>query len=225
MTKRTKFADGQTARILVVDDHPLVREGLATRIAHQQDMEVCGEADSLNEALAQVKATSPNLVIIDIRLTDSHGIDLIKEIHSRWPGVKMLVVSAYDESLYAERALRAGADGYINKRELQDNVIVALRTVLDGRCYLSPRMTQQLVGQAIGSKNSRDHDPITRLSDREMEVFQLIGRGKTSSEIAQQLHLSAHTIDTHREKIRHKLGLKNSVKLMHKAVQWVLENG
>jgi DNA-binding NarL/FixJ family response regulator len=163
-------------------------------------------------------------VIVDIALADSNGIELIKDVKARFPKVKMLVVSAYDESLYAERALRAGAHGYINKCELQENVVEALRTVLDGQRYLSQKMTQRLVGQAVGSKDSTQDDPMRRLSDRELEVFQLIGQGKTTGDIARNLHLSVHTIDTHREKLRHKLGVKNSAELMQRAVQWTLEN-
>lgn len=212
-------------RILIVDDHPLMREGLASRIAPQPDMEVCGEADSVAQGLAQVKATSPDLVIVDIQLFESHGIELIQEIHAHFPSIRMLAVSAFDESLYAERALRAGAHGYINKRELQDNILDAIRTVLSGQRYVSEKMTQQLVAQAISGKDPTQSDPVQRLSDRELEVFQLIGRGKSTSAIADQLYLSVHTIDTHREKIRHKLGVKNGTELMQRAVQWVLENG
>jgi DNA-binding NarL/FixJ family response regulator len=214
-----------TKRILIVDDHPLMREGLAARIAPQSDMEVCGEAASVDEAIAQVKATNPDLIIVDIALAESHGIDLIKDVKARFPKIKMLVVSAHDESLYAERALRAGAHGYINKREVQEKVVDAMRSVLEGQRYLSAKMTQQLVGQAIGSKDSTESDPIQRLSDRELEIFHLIGQGKTTGAIAEQLFLSVHTIDTHREKLRHKLGVKNGAELMRRAVQWVLENG
>jgi len=214
-----------TKRILIVDDHPLIRDGLAARIAPQPDMEICGEAGSARDALAQVKANTPDLVIVDIQLADSHGIDLIKDIHGRYPRIKMLVVSAFDESLYAERALRAGAHGYINKRELQDNILDALRTVLDGQRYLSAKMTQQLVGQVVAGTDASSREPVQRLSDRELEVFQLIGRGRTTAAIARQLHLSPNTIDTHREKIRHKLGVRNGTELMQRAVQWVLENG
>jgi DNA-binding NarL/FixJ family response regulator len=225
MSERRTLARGRATRILVVDDHPLVREGLSARISSQLDMEICGEAASVIEALAQVKATSPDVCIIDIQLFESHGIDLIKEIHARFPSIKMLVVSAYDESLYAERALRAGAHGYINKRELQDNILVALRTVIDGQRYLSSKMTQQLVGQLVGSKDPIDGDPVKRLSDRKLEIFQLIGRGITTGAIARQLHLSPHTIDTHREKIKRKLNLKNAAELQRAAAQWMLENG
>ena len=225
MTKRTMLTSKKTARILVVDDHPLIREGLAARIAPQPDMEICGEAGNANEALEQVQATRPDLVIIDIQLTESHGIELIKEIQRRYPRLKMLVVSAYDESLYAERALRAGADGYINKRELQDNILDALRTVIVGQRYLSPKMTQRLVGLATAGRDVTDGDPLHRLSNRELEVFELIGQGKTTGAIAHQLFLSPHTIETHREKLRRKLGVKNGAELVQRAVQWVLENG
>jgi DNA-binding NarL/FixJ family response regulator len=225
MTDPSKLARRRVKRILVVDDHPLVREGLAARIAPQSDMEICGEAASVAEALAQVKATNPDVCIIDIQLFESHGIDLIKDIHSQYPKIKMLVVSAYDESLYAERALRAGANGYINKRELQDGILDALRTVVAGERYLSPKMTQQLVGQFIAHRDSGDVAPVQRLSDRELEVFELIGHGHTTGAIARQLHLSPHTIDSHREKIKHKLNLKNASELQRAATQWMLENG
>jgi DNA-binding NarL/FixJ family response regulator len=225
MNDKTRRAGKRTMKILIVDDHPLMREGLASRIAPQADMEVCGEAASVDEALTQVKATNPDLVIVDIALADSNGIDLIKDVKARFPNIKMLVVSAYDESLYAERALRAGAHGYVNKQEVQEKVIDAIRAVLDGERYLSLSMTQKLVGQAIVGKDLTESDPIQRLSDRELEVFQLIGQGKTTGAIAEQLFLSVHTIDTHREKLRHKLGVKNGAELMRRAVQWTLENG
>jgi len=214
-----------TKKVLIVDDHPLVREGLALRVSSQPDLEVCGEAASADEALNQVEATSPDLAIIDIQLVESSGIDLIKEVKARFPRVKVLVVSAYDDSLYAERALRAGALGYINKRQCQEKIIEAVRTVLDGRRYASDEITQRLFSLAVTGGAHTLADPIQRLSDRELEVFQLIGQGLKSSAIANRLFLSVHTIDSHREKIRHKLGLKNGNELMQRAVQWVLNNG
>lgn len=225
MNSIRKITSRRPSKILVVDDHPLLREGLAARIDSQPDLEICGEAESVDGALLQIKATRPDLVIVDIQLAEGHGIDLIKEIHGRFPDVKMLVVSAFDESLYAERALRAGAHGYINKRELQDNIIDALRTVLNGKRYVSSKMMQYLVGQAVGGKDAAEGDPVSRLSDRELEVFQMIGLGKTTAQIARELHLSVHTIETHREKIRHKLALRNSAELMQRAVQWTLQGG
>lgn len=213
------------SRILIVDDHPIVREGLAARIDGQPDLEVCGEASGINDALSQYRSLSPDLTLIDIQLEDGNGIELIKEIYARNSAAKMLVVSAFDESLYAKRALRAGALGYVNKRELQDKVIDAIRTTLSGQRYLSPKIMQQLLSQVVSNNTPVNEDPIQRLSDRELEVFQLIGHGKTTSAIAAQLQLSVHTIDTHREKLRHKLNAKNSAELMKLAVQWVLENG
>ncbi|WDI41730.1 response regulator [Bremerella sp. P1] len=213
------------SRILIVDDHPIVREGLAARIDGQPDLEVCGEASGINDALSQYRSLSPDLTLIDIQLEDGNGIELIKEIYARNSAAKMLVVSAFDESLYAKRALRAGALGYVNKRELQDKVIDAIRTTLSGQRYLSPKIMQQLLSQVASNNTPVNEDPIQRLSDRELEVFQLIGHGKTTSAIAAQLQLSVHTIDTHREKLRHKLNAKNSAELMKLAVQWVLENG
>ncbi len=212
-------------RILLVDDHPLVREGLAARIDAQPDLEVCGEAGTIRAALIEFQQSTPDLTIVDIQLEDGNGIDLIKDIHARSPHAKMLVVSAFDETLYAERALRAGALGFINKRELQDKVLEAIRTVLKGERYLSGKMTQHFLSQAVNQKGKPATDPVERLSDRELEVFQMIGNGMTTAAIARQLHLSVHTIDTHREKLRHKLGAKNGAELMKLAVQWVLENG
>ncbi|WP_199188771.1 MULTISPECIES: response regulator [Pirellulaceae] len=213
------------SRILIVDDHPIVREGLAARIDGQPDLEVCGEASSINDALSQYRSLSPDLTLIDIQLEDGNGIELIKEIYARNSAAKMLVISAFDESLYAQRALRAGALGYVNKRELQDKVLDAIRTTLKGERYVSPKIMQQLLSQVVSNTTRVDEDPVQSLSDRELEVFQLIGHGHTTGAIASQLQLSVHTIDTHREKLRHKLNAKNSAELMKLAVQWVLENG
>ena len=209
------------ARVLIVDDHPLVREGLTARISAQPDMEVCGEAADVDEALALLHTVNPALMIVDLALKSSHGVDLIKKVRREGAQTKMLVVSAYDESLFAERALRAGADGYINKQEAQEKVIDAIRVLLRGERYLSAEMTQRLLGQALSGKP--DRHGVANLSDRELEIFRLIGLGKSTRSIAQQLHLSVHTIETHRENIRAKLDLRNAAELMQRAVQWVLE--
>jgi len=216
----------RTAKVLIVDDHPLVREGLAVRMGTQPDLEVCGEAASADEALRQVEQSVPDLVVVDIRLEGSSGIALIEQIAERFPSVKMLVVSAYEERLYAQRALRAGAHGYINKRECQTKVLDAIRTVLRGHRYVSPAMSDRLIDQAVSRKDdSAGVDLVERLSDRELEVFQLIGQGKTTRAIARQLEVSVHTIDSYREKLRHKLNVKNGAELTQRAIQWVLENG
>ncbi len=209
--------------IAIVDDHPLVREGLAARISAQPDMEVCGEADGIESALELILARRPALVIVDIALRDGHGIDLIKRIVAAGVDTRMLVVSAYDESLFAERALRAGALGYINKQELQGKVVEALRTVLRGERYLSSAMAQRLIAQAIGSKAAQGGTEA--LTDRELQIFQLVGRGKSTREIANELNVSVHTIDSHREHMRAKLGLRSGTELIQRAVQWHMENG
>jgi len=213
-------------RVFVVDDHPMIREGLTACIKMQPDMEVCGEAAEAKQALANISnSPHPDLVLVDIGLADGNGLDLIRQIKSRFPNIKTLVLSAFDESLYAERALRAGALGYVTKRECQEKIIDALRTVLGGGRYLSESMTQRLVSQAVlGKQDGTPTDPVQKLSNRELEVFRLIGQGQTSRAIANQLHLSVHTVDSHREKIRHKLNLKNSTELNREAVQWMLEN-
>jgi DNA-binding NarL/FixJ family response regulator len=212
-------------KILIVDDHPLVREGLASRITRQPDMEICGEAADVNEALALVKTTNPDLVIVDLSLRLSHGTDLIKQVKARGEGTKMLVSSMYDESLYAERVLRAGAMGYINKQEMPEKVIEAIRQVLAGKVYLSPSMTDRLLSRAIGKTGEIERSPIEKLSNRELEIFRLIGRGLTTRQIAKDLHLSVKTVETHRENIKSKLSVSNSAELSRQAVQWVLENG
>jgi DNA-binding NarL/FixJ family response regulator len=222
MEQRTAGGGGCVS-IAIVDDHPLVREGLAARIAAQPDMEVCGEADGIESALELILAKRPALVIVDIALRDGHGIDLIKRIVAAGVNTRMLVVSAYDESLFAERALRAGALGYINKQELQGKVVEALRTVLRGERYLSSAMAQRLIAQAIGSKAAQGGTEA--LTDRELQIFQLVGRGKSTREIANELNVSVHTIDSHREHIRAKLDLRNGTELIQRAVQWHIENG
>jgi len=209
--------------IAIVDDHPLVREGLAARISAQPDMEVCGEADDIESAMEMIAAKRPALVIVDIALRDGHGIDLIKRIVAVGINTRMLVVSAYDESLFAERALRAGALGYINKQELQGKVVEALRTVLRGERYLSSAMAQRLIAQAIGSRAAAGGTEA--LTDRELQIFQLVGRGKSTREIANELNVSVHTIDSHREHIRAKLDLRSGTELIQRAVQWHIENG
>jgi DNA-binding NarL/FixJ family response regulator len=213
------------ARILIVDDHPMMRIGLAAQISDEPDLEVCGQAEDVNDALAATNSTRPDLAIIDIALKEGHGIDLVKEIKSRFPHVKMLALSAYPESLYAERALRAGALGYLNKQETGEKIFQAIRTVLAGDRYVSPEMTRRLVDQAIGAADPAQSSPVATLSDRELEIFRLIGQGLTTGAIARRLHISTHTVDTHREKMKRKLNARNAAELSRQAVRWVLENG
>ena len=212
------------AKILIVDDHPLVREGLAMRISLHPDLRVCGEAESEDEALALVKEVGPDLVLIDISLKSGHGLDLIKRIRSLDLAIKMLVVSGFQESLYAERAFRAGALGYLNKQQSNEKLIEAIRTVLAGKRFLSPEISRRLIEQALGASDATK-TPIERLTDRELEIFRMIGEGLTTSVIANQLFLSTHTIDTHRENIKRKLAVSTAAELTRTAVQWLLENG
>lgn len=211
-------------KILIVDDHPMVREGLTLRISNHSDLEVCGEAASEDEAMELVKQTKPDLMIIDITLKNGHGLELAKQVKSRYPSVKMLVVSGFQESLYGERALRAGAMGYLNKQESNEKVIEAIRIVLKGERFVGPELTRRLVARALDGRDQAK-DSIELLTDRELEIFRMIGEGQGSSVIASQLVLSTHTVDTHRENIKRKLGLSNAAELSRAAVQWLLENG
>lgn len=213
------------ARILIVDDHPAMRDGLTTQICNEPDLAVCGEAEDVVEALRLVGELNPDLVIIDISLKTGHGIDLIKQIRGRHPKTKMLVNSMYDESVYAERALQAGALGYLSKQTTRETLIIAIHNVLAGKTYLSPEMTERILKSRVGGMIVPGKSPIESLSDRELEVLTLIGQGQTTSAIATQLHLSVHTIDTYREKLKIKLNLANSAELNRYAVQWVLETG
>ena len=212
------------SRILIVDDHPMMRDGLTMRINSQEDMLVCGEAACENEAVELVMQTCPDLVLVDISLQSGNGIELVKRIRLLNAETKILVVSTFQESLYAERALRAGALGYLNKQESNDKLLVAIRTVLKGERFMSPEITQRLVSQALGKQSLTD-DPLKILTDRELEIFRLIGAGNSTSTIAEQLFLSPHTVDTHRENIKKKLGFKNAAELNRQAIQSMLESG
>jgi DNA-binding NarL/FixJ family response regulator len=220
--KQTK----KRARILIVDDHPAVREALASRIGRQPDLEVCGEAADMSEALRLVADTQPDLVVVDISLKTDSGIDLIKRIKDRNDSVRMLVWSMHSESLYAERALRAGALGYINKDQATDMIIDAIRRVLEGKVYLSDAMAEKMLHRAVGGgRKEATRSPLDVLADRELEVFRLIGQGVKTAEIAERLHLSVKTVETYRDRIREKLDLSDGTELAHYATQWVLENG
>jgi DNA-binding NarL/FixJ family response regulator len=214
------------ARILIVDDHPAVREALASRIGRQPDLEVCGEAADLSEALRLVADTQPDLVVVDISLKTGSGIDLIKRIKDRNDNVGMLVWSMHSEALYAERALRAGALGYMNKDQATDKIVEAIRRVLEGKVYLSDPMAEKMLHRAVGGgREEVTRSPLDALADRELEVFHLIGQGVKTAEIAERLHLSVKTVETYRDRIRQKLDLTDGTELAHYATQWVLENG
>ena len=220
--KRGESAESRS-RILIVDDHPVVRRGLRMLIDDEPDLFVCGEAGDADEAIRVLDAKKPELVIVDLSLKESSGLELIKRIKSRNAAVKMLVSSMFDESLYAERVLNAGALGYVSKQEAMEKVIEAIRCVLSGRVYLSAAMSDRMLHRLARDHQATERSPVETLSDRELEVFEMIGRGRTTAEIAGQLHLSVKTVETHREKVKAKLGLKTAAELYQHAVRWVLE--
>jgi len=211
------------SKVLIVDDHPIVRHGLGELIARQGDLEVVGEAADVSEALRQIETNRPDVAVIDISLGGENGIELIERIKALYPEVKTLVSSMHDEKTFAGRALRAGALGYINKRESIRKVVDAVRQVLRGEIYLSPQMASQLLHRAaIGEP--LDQNPIETLSNRELEVFEMIGQGMNTQQIARKLQLSPRTIETHRKKIKTKLSLQNSAQLSRAAFRWVQED-
>jgi DNA-binding NarL/FixJ family response regulator len=217
----------ERARILIVDDHPAVREALAFRIGRQRDLEVCGEAADMGEALRLVAETQPDVAVIDITLRSGNGIDLIKRILHSNDRVRVLVWSMHSEALYAERALRAGALGYIKKDQATAQIVEAIRRVLGGKVYLSEAMAERMLQRAVGGAREEQltRSPVDVLADREFEVFRLIGEGVKTAEIAERLHLSVKTVETYRDRIRQKMDLSDGTRLSHYATQWVLENG
>ena len=206
-------------RILIVDDHPMMREGLHTLISRERDLIVCGEAETAGQALDAVANLKPDIVLADITLPGPNGIELIKDICALQHAVLILVVSMHDESLYAERVLRAGARGYIMKQESGPTMMQAIRQVLAGRIYLSDKMSARILEYVAGKRT--EASPIERLSDREWEVFQLIGQGKSTVQIAEELHLSPKTVETHRARVKEKLDLKTMPELISFASRWV----
>jgi len=211
-------------KILIVDDHPLVRQGLIGLLSTQSDFEVCGEASGIADARFQADSQKPDVAIIDLTLEDGSGIELIKYLNETHPEMKLLVLTMHDELVFAERALRAGAMGYVNKQEVSRTIVKAIREILEGKLYLSRRATERMVQLAVGSKGQQGQSPIERLTDRELEIFQMIGQGLTTRQIATKLGLSPKTVDAHRERIKQRLELKNVTELTKHAVQWVLEN-
>lgn len=216
-------ADIQTTQILIVDDHPVVRHGLRLALNGFSDLQICAEADGEDTAIQLFHELSPDFVIVDMSLNEGSGLELIKQLIAIDRQIRILVWSMHDESLFAERVLRAGAMGFLNKCERIDRVVLAIRRILSGKVFLSERMADLIVCRRIGTA-ADDRAPIDTLSDRELEVFQEIGRGVTTRQIAAKLGLSPKTIETYRENIKCKLHLSNSTELTKHAVQWVLEN-
>lgn len=224
-TRQEKPASAtKKAAVLLVDDHPIVRQGMAQLINREPDLTVCGEAASAHEALALLKTLKPDVAIIDISLEDRSGLDLLKDILVRRPKLPVLILSMHHESLYAERALHAGARGYVMKQEAPDKVLVAVRTILSGEIYVSEKMSAKMLRSLADVRSGGTAvSPIDRLSDRELEVFHLIGKGYSSSEIAAQLCISVKTIETHREHIKEKFKLTETGELRRVAIEWAAE--
>ena len=215
--------DSRIHRVLIVDDHPIVREGLRALISRQSDLEVCGEAEGASEAMEVVKSTNPDVAVIDISLKEGDGLELIRQIKQSHGSVRILVSSMHDESLYARRSLRAGALGYVSKENAARQIIDAIHRVLTGRIYLSERTSELLLSQFLGQEDEFGHHSVESLSDRELEVFRSIGQGLTTREIATRLNLSVKTVETYRQRIREKLAIRNGAELARRASQWVLE--
>ncbi len=207
-------------KILLVEDHPIFRLGLGELINTEDDLEVCGGAENVSQALQAIADLQPDLVVADITLENSDGIDLVKEVSKRYRRLPVLMLSMHDEFLYAERALHAGARGYIMKQEAMESVVTAIRHVLGGKVYLNDAMKERILANIADRTTAADKAPLERLTDREMEVFSLIGLGFTTREIARKLHLSIKTIGTYRERIKEKLNLKHATELIRHAVYW-----
>jgi DNA-binding NarL/FixJ family response regulator len=208
-------------KVLIVDDHPLVREGLTDLINKEKDMVVCGSTKDIPQTIGAIRQLEPDMVTIDISLENASGLDLMKDIKASFPGLPVLVLSMHQESIYAERAMRAGAKGYITKQEASKKIITAIRKVLKGQLYLSEPLKEKLLYSLIGSAEPEANIPlIDRLTDRELEVFRMIGHGKATREIAEQLCLSVKTIETYRARIKQKLNLTSGSELMRCAFQW-----
>lgn len=217
-------SDARGRRILIVDDHPIVRDGLCARIGAETDLSVCGETDNAGDAIRLVREARPHAAVVDISLKSGNGIDLVGRLKKNHEGVRVLVHSMYEETLYAERALHAGAMGYLNKQDSADYIIPALRRLLDGKIYLSEKMSQRLLMGMAGAAPS-DQPAVARLSNRELQVFELIGEGQSTKEAAERLKISPKTVETHRENIKSKLGLDSTLRLTHYAIRWMADRG
>jgi len=213
------------ARLVIVDDHPVVRRGLTALINEEADLEVVAEAEDFNTALDAIRDHKPAVAIIDLNLTGIGGLDLIKQVKVSWPHLRVLVLSMHDEKLFAERALRAGAQGYIMKQEGPKRLVDAIRIVLRGEIYVSEQMSSRMLSKLITGRPGAGGSPLERLSDRELEVFELLGRGLSTRQIADRLCISIKTVESHREHIKDKLSFKNAAELVQQATQWVMNEG
>ena len=224
MGSSNKTGKHAVTRILIVDDHPLVRLSLREFIRREKDLEVCGEAEDREQALAAAEATKPHLAIIDLTLKSSNGMELIKDLRDRHPDIHILVLSMHDETIHAERAIRAGARGYITKQEATTKVMVAIRQILNGEIYWSERAAARVASKNAGPARGMADSPVDCLTDRELQVFEMIGAGKSTRQIAASLHIDVSTVETYRARIKEKLNLKDSLALLQFAIRWQIGN-
>jgi DNA-binding NarL/FixJ family response regulator len=218
MSRKTSEENGRS-RVFLVDDHPMVREGLANLINQQDDLAVVGEAEDSAGAVAGIAEKQPNVVLIDISLKNESGLELVKNLEQRFPLVALIVLSMHDEALYAERALRAGAKGYVMKRESTKSILTAIRRVLSGDVYVSERVVSAMA-KRMGSSRKAAAEPVERLSDRELEIFRLLGQGRTTSQIAEDLHLSLKTVQAYCARAKEKFGVNSLGELLRAAIRW-----
>lgn len=209
-------------KVLLVDDHPIVRQGLALLIDREADLAVCGEAEGAHSAFQAIAIMRPDLVVLDISLSGPDGLDVLKEIRTKTTNLPVLILSMHDESIYAERAMRAGANGYIMKQEATEKVLVAIRRILQGDVYLSDRLTNTMLQQLARGASPSKGSPLLNLTDRELEVFRLIGAGHGTRQIADELHLSVKTIESYQAHIKEKLALRNARELVQHAIEWTV---
>lgn len=216
-----KAPEGNRIKVFIVDDHPVVRQGLSLLLRLEPDMTCCGEAETVPEALRGIETARPDVAIVDLSLRDSSGLELVKDLHAYHPSLPVVVLSMHDETLYAERVLKAGAKAYLMKDEAQETILTAIRKVVGGGLYLSDRMSGRLLSMFLQGSTAPGDSLISQLSDRELEVFELIGHGVTTREIAGKLNLSIKTVEAHREHIKKKLKLSDATELLQHAIHWV----
>jgi len=209
-------------RVLLVDDHPIVRQGLARLIEREADLSVCGEAEGAHTAFHAIETLRPDIVLLDISLNGPDGLEVLKEIRVKTGSLPVLILSMHDESIYAERAMRAGANGYIMKQEATEKVLIAIRRILQGDVYLSDRLTTTMLQQYVRGGAATKSSPLLNLTDRELEVFRLIGEGHGTRQIADELHLSVKTIESYQAHIKEKLALRNARELVQHAIEWTV---
>jgi DNA-binding NarL/FixJ family response regulator len=222
ITKPQVSFPAKKCRVLLVDDHPIIRQGLGLLIDREDDLSVCGEADGAHTAFHAIETLRPDIVVLDISLNGPDGLEVVKEIRTKTASLPVLILSMHDEAIYAERAMRAGANGYIMKQEATEKVLIAIRRILQGEVYLSERLTNTILLQYARGGSATKSSPLLNLTDRELEVFRLIGEGHGTRQIAGELHLSVKTIESYQAHIKDKLALRNARELVQHAIEWTV---